>query len=231
MADRPDGLVRIHPTTVQAPRQAPELGAGGTAERRHQGRLGNRPELADRLDPQALQALQGAWAHAPYGHDRQRIQELPCSVGRHHQHTAPGHRGSRSDGRLRLGTGQLGQELVGRYPDAAPQALLLLDVASDGVGHPGGRPVQPAGSGHVQEGLVQGQRFDQRRVATEYRHHTAAHLAVVAVVPRQEHEVRAEATCPRGRHRRVDAVDPGLVGGRCDHGARTLTADHDRKAT
>jgi hypothetical protein len=91
--------------------------------------------------------------------------------------------------------------------------VALEDVGPDGVGDLDRRAVEPAGAGHVEEGLVEGQRLDQRCVRAEHVHHAPADLAVVTVVPGQEHGPRAEPPRPDRGHGRVDAVHPCLVRG------------------
>ena len=69
------------------------------------------------------------------------------------------------------------------------------------------RPVteQRPRSGHVEEGLVDRDRLDQRREPAEDRHDLATRALVLATVDGQEDTVRAERIRGPQRHRRVDA--------------------------
>src|SRR5690606_19019108 len=86
---------------------------------------------------------------------------------------------------------------------------------ADLAGDPGGRADEAAGAGDVEEGLVDRDRLDVRGVLAEEGHHLPGDLAVGGG-GLHEHAVGAAAARHGGGHGGVDAVFPGLVGGRGD---------------
>ena len=109
-------------------------------------------------------------------------------------------------------TPSLARNLLAATPTEQARPWSLEHVGPDGVRDLHRRAVQPAGAGHVEERLVEGQRLDQRRVGAEHVHHAPADLAVVAVVAREEHRVRGRAAAPAPR---------AWPSGRRAHGPRT----------
>ena len=90
-----------------------------------------------------------------------------------------------------------------------------------------GRAVVRLGAGDIQEGFVDGDRLEQRRVLAEDRHHLARHLGVAAAMARDEDGLGAEAQRLGGGHGGVDAELARLVGRGSDHPAHLGPAAHD----
>jgi hypothetical protein len=100
-ADRPAPDADPHPPRVAIVGQRVQLPPRGAAEHRHQRRLGQRGDLADRHQPARVQLDRGLVAHAPQSLDRQRVQELELAGRRHDEQPV----------RLRHPRGDLGEEL------------------------------------------------------------------------------------------------------------------------
>jgi hypothetical protein len=88
------------------------------------------------------------------------VEELEHAVARDDQETVG----------LGAGRAELGDELGRRHPDRTGQALLLGHPPADQRGDLRGRAEQPPGAADVEEGLVAGQRLDQRGDVAEDRH-------------------------------------------------------------
>ena len=88
------------------------------------------------------------------------------------------------------------------------------------------------GRGDVEEGLVEGDRFDQRCLLLEYRHDRVRRFDVAIEVTRHVDPVRAEPSSDRERHRGPDAEGACLVGRGHHHAAfvRAIAADDHRFA-
>jgi len=72
-------------------------------------------------------------------------------------------------------------------------------------------------SGYVHKCLVQGNRFHQRSITSQYGHQLLRDQAIFSVVRRQKNKI---GTKPQGRgrgHGRMDAIFPGLVRCRGDY--------------
>jgi len=65
--------------------------------------------------------------------------------------------------------------------------------------------------GYVQVGLVERQRFDQRRHGSKNREYRLRNRAVLVKVRTDDHQVRAQADGARHRNRRPHAEQPRLV--------------------
>lgn len=86
--------------------------------------------------------------------------------------------------------------------------------------------MEASGTAHVEEGLVERDRFHERRHRPEQLHHPLADLAVVGVISGQEDGVGTESTGPSGGHGRVDPIGPGLIGRSGHHPAVSGTSHH-----
>jgi hypothetical protein len=115
-----------------------------------QGVEGGVGDIGDGAQPEPVQGLLGPVADAPEGPDRQAVEERH-DVGYGDDEQA-----------VRLGQrrGELRDELRRGDPDRAGHALLI----GDGVAQRGGderRRTEPTlGGGHVEEGLIEGERLD-----------------------------------------------------------------------
>ena len=77
---------------------------------------------------------------------------------------------------FRLLAGHLGQELGARDADGDRQADAVADLCPQPGGDLDRRARHPAQAGHVEEGLVHRQRFDDRRGVVEHLEHGVAGL-------------------------------------------------------
>src|SRR6185295_19228731 len=127
--------------------------------------------------------------------------------------------------------GDLRQELVGRHACRGRQACFILY----GFFYPDGDIARqrhaPQVLGHVEIGLVERERLDQRGRRMQDLHHPLGRLAIFLEVRPDDDELRAEAYRARHRHRRAHAERARLVACRRDHAARLgRSAHHHRLA-
>ena len=125
--------------------------------------------------------------------------------------------------------GDLGQELVRRHADRGDQAETLADFLLDRPADADRGPEQRFAAGHVQEGFIQRQRFDQRRVLLEDRPDLVRDFRIVFHAWPQEDAVRAEPLGRDGRHGTVDAERAGHVVGRRHDAAAFRRSAHDHR--
>ena len=88
--------------------------------------------------------------------------------------------------RLAQVRGDLGHQLGRRHADRRGQLQLIGDGAPDGDGDGGRVTEERLGAGHVEERLVDRDRLDERREASQDGHHLAADRRVLAPVDGQE---------------------------------------------
>ena len=81
----------------------------------------------------------------------------------------PGGHDHQPVGLLEIGR-DLGHELGRGHADRDRQLQLVVDRGLDGARHLDGRAEERLGAGHVEEGLVDGDLLDGRRVATQDLH-------------------------------------------------------------
>ena len=143
-------------------------------------------------------------------------------IGRSSSRSVPG----RDDGqpvRLVELAGDLGDELRRADADGAGEpAADLAHPRPQLLAERRHRPhleVGQAGRVEVDERLVEGQRLHEGRGGAQHLHHPRAGLAVGVEAAGQEGRVRAAGPRLARRHRRADAVHPGLVRRRRDDAA------------
>ena len=111
--------------------------------------------------PSRSERLLGLVPHPPQRPDGQLLDEGHHLVAGHDDHAV----GLGQSGR------ELGDELRRRDPDRAGDALLVVDGVADQLADPR-RVAEPADRArHVEEGLVEGERLDDRGDRLEGRHH------------------------------------------------------------
>ena len=142
--------------------------------------------------PQSLQRLLRAIADTPQGSDRQLVKETDHLGLRHDEQPV-------RFGKTRC---QLCDELGGGHPDRAGDALLISDRVADPLADLTGRTQPASSAGHVEEGLVQRQRLDDRRHAGEDRHDGTGDALVAGVVRSHHRGLRTQPTGPGDGHRR-----------------------------
>jgi hypothetical protein len=126
---------------------------------------------------------------------------------------------------------QLGEQFGGPDADGAGDAVLAIHLLLDAVGDGLRRPEQPAATGDVEIGLVDGGDLDEVGVGAEQPDHGVVHGRVSLHVDRQEHPRRAQAFGVDDGHGAVDAEDARFVGAGGDHAASAaLAADDHRQA-
>ena len=174
-------------------------------------------QVAHQGDALPLQAALQSLADTPDDADRFLGQEVAGLRLADHREAA----------RLVQVGGDLGQELVVRQADGGGDAVLLLD-ALDQQGERARRrsAVELLGAAQVQEGLVDGDRFDQRRDRQHQLPDGAAHGLVLGHVRLDHHGVGAGLQRLEHRHGRAHAVDARHVAGRRDHAAPPAADDH-----
>ena len=100
---------------------------------------------------------------------------------------------------------------------ASPHSSRTARLMATAMSRPGA--VEGAAAGHVQEGLVQRQRLDQRRVPAVDAEDVLRDPAVALEARREEDALRAQPARPGGRHGGAHAEPPGLVARRAHHAA------------
>ena len=90
--------------------------------------------------------------------------------------------------------------------------------------------VQGAAPRDVEEGLVEGERLDERCVAAVDGEDRPGELPVALEARREEDALGAEPSGLHGGHRRADAEAPGLVAGGADHPSSRGSPHDDRAA-
>ena len=178
------------------------------------------PQVKTGADAEAVHLGRGHRAHAVELANRQILHE-----GRPHL------RGDDEQPvRFAVIGGELGQELIVRHARRRGQAGFRSDRCPDLGGDRGGRAAVEQGRGHVQVGLIQRQRLDQRRVAREYGVDLRRHGFVDFETWRDEHQVRALTLGRDGWHGRTHAEPARLVARRRHHPAFPTAADRHRPA-
>ncbi len=122
--------------------------------------------------------------------------------------------------RLAVVGGQLREELVVGHAGGSGQTGLPADRGPDFLCDRGRRASVHQRIGHVEIGLVQRQRLDQRRVACEDGADLLRHRPVDVKARRHEHELGAFAPGRDRGHRRVHAEFARLVTRGSHHPAR-----------
>ena len=215
----PDGLrllVGLDRAVVVRPRQLMELVADRRSECSHQAGLGQRGEVADGTNAEALEPLTRRGADAREGLHRQRVEEGELLPRRHHDDAPPGTRASPVGARLgRLG-GELGHELGGRHPHRRAQTEVVVDARPDARRDRERLAEEPPGAGHIEERFVQGDALDEGGERPEHLVDATAVVAVQVVTTGEEHRLRAQPPGPRRGHRRVHAARARLIGARGD---------------
>ena len=125
--------------------------------------------------------------------------------------------------------------LARNFDDAMPTVAVSPPVTSctrraellADLGHRGDVEVGQAGGGEVDEGLVERQRLDQRGELAQHLHDPLARVAVGVEAPAEERGVRTAGARLAARHRRADAVAPGLVRRGGHHAPPAGAADDD----
>ena len=167
--------------------------------------------------PYSRSAARGLLTDAPQPGDRQRRQERGLRA-RRHDDEAVGLAQVRRD---------LGDELGRRDADRRGQPDLGADAALIAAAISCAVPEQRPRSGHVEEGLVDRDRLDERREPPKDRHDLATRALVLAPVDRQEDAVRAERAAVRSGIAEWTPNAPRLVGRGADDaaGRRPAAAD------
>ena len=157
------------------------------------------------------------------------MEEGELLVGRHHHDTATGPDAEPVGHRLGRFGRQLGHQFAPTHTHRARQSELAAHPLTYGLGD--GRAVsqQLAGSGHVQEGLIERDAFDQWGHVFEDGVQPPALLHVAVEPSVDEHGRRAQAAGHCRRHGRVHAEHAGLVGAGGHHAAPSRPADDDRQ--
>jgi len=119
--------------------------------------------------------------------------------------------------------------LLGPTPALAGETDLGAYCPADLLRDLGRRPEQRRAGGHVEERLVERERFDQRGEAPEDLPDLPGHRDVVVHPAAHDHRAGAASDGGGHRHRRVDAEDARLVGRR-RHDAPAPVASHQHGA-
>ena len=220
VADRLGISISLDAPRVLAATQRPEVRAGPLAELAHQLLARARLQVTDGVVARGRQLLLGDGAGTPQALHRQRREKPHLFACGHHDGAI---------GLVEVG-GDLGDELRSRHADRNRERRLgphpRLDLGGDLLAGAEGLPTV----GHVEEGLVQGQRLHQRSERPEDGAHLLGNPGVDLHPGPDEDAVRTAAPGHRAGQSRVHTEPPGLVGGRGNHPAPAHATDDDRHA-
>ncbi len=158
-------------------------------------------DLADRVDPEAVQLGGCDGSDSPEALDGQRVEKAQLVV-RWHNEEAVG---------LGHATRDLGEELGPRDPHRDWQTDPLANRAPQPLSYLNGGPGDATQPTDVEEGLVDRQPFDERSGVVEHGEHRLARLGVRAHARWHHDCVRTQAQGLPATHRRVHAEGLGLV--------------------
>ena len=173
-----------------------------------------------------MEAPRRGGPHPPQRLDVVAVQKLQLCIRLDEVHAGPRLEAAAAGPRLRGPRRQLGDHLGATDPDGAAETELVADAPAQPVGDPVGQPEEAQRAGDVHEGLVEADGLHRRGHVVQDLVQLPAHLRVAAVAPGEEDRLGAELTGAHGRHGRVHAVGPRLVGARGDDAPRTGPA-HD----
>ena len=122
---------------------------------------------------------------------------------------------------------ELGEELVRRDADGGDELGLFADLCLELLGEGARRGSEELHARDVQEGFVDGERLDERRVTREDGEDLGGDGAVERVVSLHEDAVGAAAARRFHGHCRVHAALARFIGGGRDDAARRKPADDD----
>jgi hypothetical protein len=120
------------------------------------------------------------------------LEEAELLRGSDDPHPEPRLHARRGDRGLGGLGSQLGDELGRGDAHGAGESQLLVDVGADARGDLSSLAQAAAGTGGVEEGLVESDRLDEGRHRLEDLVHLRARLGVERVVAAQEERMRAE---------------------------------------
>ena len=201
---------------IAVPGERAELLAGGMAEQALERAARHVRQLSDGEDALLGELRPGDGTDAPHQADRQIVEELELGRGIDHDQT------------VRLGDlrGDLRQVLGARHADRDGETEFGPDASADRGGDLGGGAEEMRAARDVGEGLVDRDPLHQRREVAEDGDGRVAEALILAEVPADEDELRAQlARLPAG-HAAADTEGLRLVGGGEHHAA----ADGDRPA-
>jgi len=171
------------------------------AEHRHERCLTALGDLAHARQASVAELSRGDLSDAPQPLDRQGMQELELSVGRHDEEPVG----------LRDRACHLREELRAGDPDRDWQPHLLADLAAQPDGdlrRAAGDVIQPA---NIEKCLIDRQTLDQRCRVLEDPEHGLACLAVGRHPGRDHDRPGAQPAGAATAHRRAHAIGLGLV--------------------
>jgi len=115
----------------------------------------------------------------------------------------------RADYELAVGfvpvAGDLGEQLIGRNAGARGNADFGFNTRADFLGHQRGAAPAVDQARYIEIGFIERKRLDAIGVIAKDGVHAARGVAVALEGVRQQHQIRALAQRPFGRHRRMDA--------------------------
>lgn len=124
---------------------------------------------------------------------------------------------------------ELGDKLAWRDADGTGDALLVIHRVPDALRDRRGAAEAADGAPHIEECLVEAQRFDDGRDAGEGLHDGIGHRGIEVVIGSEHGRLWAQPPGARHRHGGSDAEGAGFVG-RGQHDAARAAADDDGAA-
>ena len=207
--DRAAPPADLHRTRVAIVRQRVQVPSRSLSHHRHQHSFGQRCDLADRVDPPRVQLLRGLRPDAPEPVDRQRVQEVELTRGRHDDQPV-----GLADRARDLGQ-ELGASDADRDRESDPFPNHAAQLARDLHRRTRHLP-QPA---DVEERFVDGDAFDERSRVLEHVEDGPARFLVRADPGRNDDRVRAQPSCQSAAHGTAHATRPRLVARAHHHAA------------
>ena len=197
-------LLMRHGGGIDPERMVADGAGGGLAEEPGEEARVGALEVGAGAVAVAVEEGGGLAAHAPEDLHGLRREEVADAVWveRHHEEAV----------RLALLGGDLGEQTVRGEPDGAGYAAGGFHVGAELLGerHHAAEEVRRAGD--VEKGLVDGDAFDERRVAGEHRKGRLGDLAVDVHARPHEDTVRTLRVGRAARHSGAHAERPRLVG-------------------
>ena len=195
--------LRLHGARVFPERERPQMGRQALAQHARQIRGVRLLDIGHGFESRTGQRLVGHLSHAPQRAHLLRPEKTHDRLApfRHHEHPV----------RLSLFAGQFRQKLVVRHADRGGELNLLANGGADLISNRQAVAEQQPCAGHVDERLVDGDRFDQRGETPEDREHLARRLFVARHVRRHKDALRAAPVRFARRHGGVHAEHAGLV--------------------
>ena len=197
VADRPNDTVGHHPTVVAPRGEVEQRRAVRFAEQRDEPLPPDEAEVPHRRHADPPQSLRGGGPDPGNRPDGVGVQEGELVAGNDEDDPGPRVEPVRSDPGLRGLRRQLGDEFGPADADGTGEPEVVQHPSAQARRDRPTVAEQPVRTGHVEEGLVDRDRLDDRRDVVTDPDEALAHLLVLVVTPRDDDETRDSDGAPR----------------------------------